>query len=163
MEGWICPRCGRANAPFNMTCDCVGKGDISYSDHSTALPHTPTQCIDPVCVDYDYWNNFLAKNAPISVFPKEESQIVVESKPNIDLASIIAPIRQEILELRRDLPLDITDKSLRDRQEGYNLAIDDVLELIDEETTDKTVIIEITNPFCKGNCDTCTMNCKRRG
>lgn len=21
-EGWICPRCGKVNAPFAMSCDC---------------------------------------------------------------------------------------------------------------------------------------------
>lgn len=31
-EGWICPRCGKVNAPFMPSCDCTS----SY--HSTADP-----------------------------------------------------------------------------------------------------------------------------
>jgi len=134
MTGWICPTCGRTYSPYVSTCE--------YCNET--------------------YDNGMDKIISKGALPQKE-EIVVESKPNIDLTSIIAPIREEIIDLRRDLPLDITDKSIRDRQEGYNLAIDDVLELIDSETTDKTVVIEITNPFCKGNCETCTMNCKRRG
>ena len=136
MSGWKCPTCGRIYSPYITSCE---------------------YCNDT----YDNGTDSPMVSAP------SKNEIVVESKPNIDLASIIAPIREKIQKMgRRDTYEDSHgefDTFTHYRMEGYNLAIDDVLELIDDETTDKTVIIEITNPFCKGNCETCTMNCKRRG
>lgn len=31
-EGWICPRCGRVNAPFMPNCDCKPDEAISNAD-----------------------------------------------------------------------------------------------------------------------------------
>lgn len=28
-EGWICPRCGRVNAPWNPWCNCEHKSNIN--------------------------------------------------------------------------------------------------------------------------------------
>lgn len=31
-EGWICPRCGKINAPFIASCDCKSDMPISNAD-----------------------------------------------------------------------------------------------------------------------------------
>lgn len=31
-EGWICPRCGKVNAPFAMSCDCKPSAKSNFSD-----------------------------------------------------------------------------------------------------------------------------------
>lgn len=30
-EGWICPRCGKVNAPFMMSCDCKSSSASNFS------------------------------------------------------------------------------------------------------------------------------------
>ena len=30
-EGWICPRCGKVNAPFAMSCDCKPSSASNFS------------------------------------------------------------------------------------------------------------------------------------
>ena len=29
-EGWICPRCGKVNAPFAMSCDCKPSSESNF-------------------------------------------------------------------------------------------------------------------------------------
>ena len=31
-EGWICPRCGKVNAPFIVSCDCKPDGPFSNAN-----------------------------------------------------------------------------------------------------------------------------------
>lgn len=31
-EGWICPRCGKVNAPFAISCDCKPSTTSNFSD-----------------------------------------------------------------------------------------------------------------------------------
>ena len=31
-EGWICPRCGKVNAPFAMSCDCKPLSRSNFLD-----------------------------------------------------------------------------------------------------------------------------------
>lgn len=40
MEGWICPRCGKVNAPWVPECDCILRTVIQYDD-STTLTAAP--------------------------------------------------------------------------------------------------------------------------
>lgn len=35
MEGWICPRCGKALAPWVLECDCILRTVIQYDDRTT--------------------------------------------------------------------------------------------------------------------------------
>ncbi len=48
--GWVCPKCGKANAPWNRSCSCVTTPVI--------IPNTPYNPIDPNRIygpiDYDH-------------------------------------------------------------------------------------------------------------
>lgn len=177
MEGWICPRCGRANAPSNMTCSCADYKVVNSSNMTITTDPINTEpttakpiggwVIDerfwqPVdnCADWQYLEN-LRKN-PVKVLPKEESKIVVEAKPQLPYNEVIAPLREKIMSLKRpDPPLGTAfEASVEARREAYNLAIDDILEMLDEEK-DKTVVIEITAP-CNHRCDVCEKKCKEK-
>lgn len=163
MEGWICPRCGRALAPFMIECGCEKKSDISYSDRTIPMEIDPgfytggtiggwgiDKCVEEI------------KRTPITVLPKEEPKIVVEAKPQLPYNEVIAPLREKIMSLKRpDSPLGTAfEASVEARREAYNLAIDDILEMLDEEK-DKTVVIEITAP-CNHKCEVCEKACKEK-
>ena len=168
MEGWICPRCGRALAPYMTECGCASKGDISYDDRTHPLYTEPTTAgtIGGWDIDNGFWQpadwehlEYLRKN-PVKVLPKEEPKIVVEAKPQLPYNEVIAPLREKIMSLKRSTPITLENESMYARREAYNLAIDDVLEMLDEEK-DKTVGIEITAP-CNHNCEVCEKACKEK-
>ena len=157
MEGWICPRCGRALAPFVTECGCEKKGNISYCDR-TVTTAIPTEYYGTIGGwDIDNCAEEI-KRTPITVMPKEKSQIVVEAKPQLPYNDVIAPLCKKIAALKRLEPE--SDNCLEASREAYNLAIDDVLELFDDEK-DKTIIIEISAP-CNHRCDVCEKNCKEK-
>ena len=163
MEGWICPRCGRVLAPFMIECGCEKKSDISYSDRTTttAIPaeidpgfYTGTiggWCIDK-CVEE-------IKRTPITIMPKEEPKIVIEAKPQLPYNEVIAPLVAKITTLKRSDEV-VSDEKMLARREAYNLAIDDVLDLLYREM-EKTVVIEITAP-CNHRCEVCEKKCKEK-
>lgn len=85
-----------------------------------------------------------------------EVPLKVESEPVVKLGEVLAPIKEKIEELK-DNKNKNPDANTLIRKEGYDLAIDDVIDLITMETEDKTVVIEITNPFCGGaRCASCS-------
>lgn len=173
MEGWICPRCGRANAPFNMTCSCadckvVNTSNVTITTEPMNTEPTTAGTIGGWDINEGFWQPVdwqllenLRKN-PVEVLPKEEPKIVVEAKPQLPYNEVIAPLREKIMSLKRpDPPLGTAfEASVEARREAYNLAIDDVLEMLDEEK-DKTVVIEITAP-CNHKCEVCEKTCKEK-
>lgn len=40
--GWICPKCGRVNAPWKGTCDCYRDINTISTDKTYTLPNTST-------------------------------------------------------------------------------------------------------------------------
>lgn len=163
MEGWICPRCGRANAPFNMTCSCADCKVVNSSNMTiiTEPMNTEPTTAKPVgewFIDEGFWQKI--KDTPITFMPDEEPKIVVEAKPQLPYNEVIAPLREKIISLKRPTPITLENESMYARREAYNLAIDDVLEMLDEEK-DKTVVIEITAP-CNHKCEVCEKNCKEK-
>jgi len=42
LTGWICPRCGKGNSPYNLTCPCVMGNPLPYLPNPyTHPPYTP--------------------------------------------------------------------------------------------------------------------------
>ena len=152
--GWICPRCGRVNAPFAMFCTCAPAQTVTTDKTIVTTPGSIgtiggwfiDDCVEEI------------KRTPLQVLPKEESKIVVEAKPQLSYEEVIAPIRQQIIEMKRTTPEE--DERIEERRNAYNLAIDDVLELLDGEK-DKTIVIEISAP-CNHRCDVCEKKCKEK-
>lgn len=72
---------------------------------------------------------------------------------------LISPIRNKIEELK-----DTSDKNLDEitsvRRDAYNLAIEDVVEIIDSETENKQIVIEIPRPCVGIDCTNCSNNGK---
>jgi hypothetical protein len=49
-EGWLCPKCGRVNAPFMDHCDCVPK--IDYIPN--VVPFIAPYPLYPGCIPWPY-------------------------------------------------------------------------------------------------------------
>ena len=130
-QGWQCPICGSVYSPQTPICWICSSGK-SINTTST---------------------NLEINTGEVHL---NDSPYIVETEPTMKLEKVIAPIKEKIEELKGNNDEEL-DTNTRIRKEGYDLAIDDVIDLINMETEDKTVVIEITNPFCGGaRCTTCS-------
>lgn len=93
--------------------------------------------------------------------PEDENIITVSADaPTKKIVhELINPIRERIEELK-----DTSDKNLDEvtlvRRDAYNLAIEDVVEIIDAETENKQIVIEIPRPCVGIDCASCSNNGK---
>lgn len=55
-EGWICPRCGKVNAPFAMSCDCNPLVNDNFSDESSCQHEWESKVTD--CNTAGCWTMF---------------------------------------------------------------------------------------------------------
>ncbi len=55
--GWICPRCGKANAPWVATCRCA---DSTKSPWPVAPVRPPSDCVLYNCPGEDYGSRWWA-------------------------------------------------------------------------------------------------------
>lgn len=133
-QGWQCPICGAVYSPQTPACwYCNGQKTITNASNLE--------------IKVGDWNLPEPEAVPLPY--------KVEAEPTMKLDKVIAPIKEKIEELKGNNNEEL-DTNTRIRKEGYDLAIDDVIDLINMETEDKTIVIEITNPFCGGaRCASC--------
>ena len=43
-QGWVCPKCGRINAPWVMTCPCYDEKTVEFSWTTSAQTAVPSAC-----------------------------------------------------------------------------------------------------------------------
>lgn len=51
-EGWVCPRCGKVNAPFIPSCDCkdsISNSNFNQCNHIWALDRVSTSGSHFIC------------------------------------------------------------------------------------------------------------------
>ena len=121
-QGWRCPVCGNVYSPTMPFCTfCAGR-DSSYKTDTTAIPSEDMKRSMPMLSPY-----------------------VVSARPQVALEEIIAPIKEKIEQLISDEEPETEE--IRMRKEAYDLAIEDVIEIIEEETEDRTIEIRIPSPL----------------
>lgn len=136
-QGWRCPVCGNVYSPTMPFCTvCANQG--KYTVNNIETPQEELENPTPQFTPY-----------------------VVGARPQIALEEILAPIKEKIEQLVTDEEPETEE--IRIRKEAYDLAIEDVIELIEEETEDRTLTIEIPRP-CGANCEKCTdkKKCKEK-
>ena len=137
-QGWRCPVCGSVYSPTMPFCTLCASRDNSYVNDYTGTPQENLQKPMPQLTPY-----------------------VVSARPQIALEEVLAPIKEKIERLVSNEEPETEE--IRIRKEAYDLAIEDVIELIEEETEDRTLTIDIPRP-CGANCEKCAdkKKCKEK-
>ena len=92
MEGWICPRCGKVNAPWRAECDCKPKVHMAHTEDTkitrslgnSGISSKPTYYLPRMCGNCEKTGNTVLTSDP----PQYRCEITGRINPGDHLCDV---------------------------------------------------------------------------